>query len=281
MKPILPAPGVHLNVAESDYRAWPAPSQSILKAGETALDMHHAMTQESEPTRAQIVGTALHWAFFEPARFTERCVTEPPVNKRTKDGKAELDAFYAANAGRLILDEDEAAQVRTWAEALREHPAAKYLLDLPGESEASLLWTDKETGESVKARIDRLPTEGPIIDLKTCASVDTQTLSRAIEKFGYHFQAAAYTAGVEAVGRGLRDYVLVCIQKEPPFHVRVIRLERDWILAGEAKYRRALRLYSASRKANYWPGYADTIEPLYAPSWIIRQLDTIDMEFTQ
>lgn len=277
----LPAPGVHLNVPEPLYRSWDAPSMSILKSGETALDMRYAMDHPSVSTREQIVGTALHWAFFEPGRMAERCIDAPTVNKRRPSEREDLAKFYADNPDKLILEGDERAQIEAWANALREHPAASYLIDLPGESEVSILWRDKETGEYVKGRLDRLPNDGPIIDLKTCAAITDRALDSAVEKFGYHFQAACYSEGVEAVGRGARDFIHVWLLKEPPYHVRVRRLERDWILAGQVKYRKALRIYAEARKSGNWTGYSDQIEPHYAPSWIIRQLGNIDMEFTQ
>lgn len=277
----LPAPGVHLNVPEKTYRQWDAPSQSILKAGETALDMYAALTRPKPPTRQQIVGTALHWAFFEPGRFAERCINEPTVNKRKPSEREDLAKWYADNADKLVLQGEESAQIKAWSEALREHPGADYLLNLPGESEVSLLWQDKETGENVKARIDRLPHDGPIQDLKTCAAITDKALDYAISDHGYHFQAACYTEGVEAVGRGSRDYVLTWLLKEYPYHVRTRPLERDWILAGQMQYRKALRIYSEARKSGVWSGYSDKLEPHYAPSWIIRQLGNIDMEFKQ
>lgn len=277
----LPVPGVHLNVPEKIYRAWPVPSQSILKAGETALDMKYAEDHPEPPTREQIIGTAVHWAFFEPGRYASECIDAPTVNKRKPSEREDLAKFYDDHPDKLILEGDERAKIETWAANLREHPAASYLIDLPGESEVSLLWRDKDTGQNVKGRIDRLPNDGPIIDLKTCAAITNRALDNAVEKFGYHFQAACYTDGVEAVGRGARDFLIVWLLKEPPLHVRVRVLERDWILAGQAKYRKALRIYAEARKSGHWPGYSDTIEPHYAPSYIIRQLDTIDMGFTQ
>jgi len=274
----LPAPGVHLNIPEKLYRSWDAPSQSILKAGETALDMRYEMDHPSIATREQIVGTALHWAFFEPGRYAERCISAPVVNKRTNAGKDELEEFQAANADRLILEGDEAAQVDAWAIALRKHAGAGYLIDLPGESEVSLLWRNKESGENVKARIDRLPNEGPILDLKTCADISDRGLDSAVNRFGYHFQAACYTEAVEAVGRGAREYILIWLLKEPPYHVRVRRLERDWILVGQSQYRQALAMYAKARKSGIWEGYPDTIEPHYAPSYIIRQSTVSEVE---
>lgn len=280
MKPPLPAPGVHLGVPENVYRAWDAPSQSILKAGETALDMRYAMDHHSEPTRQQMLGTALHWAFFEPGIFASRCIDAPTVNKRKPSERDELAKFYADNPDKLIFEGDERAQVETWANALREHPAASYLLDLPGESEVAILWRDKETGEYVKGKIDRLPTEGPIIDLKTCAGVTDRQLDRAVEQFGYHFQAAVYADGVETVGRGAREFVHIWLHKEPPYHVRVRRLERDWILVGQSLYRKALATYAKARKSGQWSGYSDLIEPHYAPSWIIRQSSVTEVELS-
>jgi len=99
LKTPLPAPGVHLNVPEQTYRQWDAPSQSVLKAGDTALDMRVAIDHPSPPTREQIVGAALHWAFFEPGRFAERCIDAPIVNKRKPSEREDLAKFYADNPG--------------------------------------------------------------------------------------------------------------------------------------------------------------------------------------
>lgn len=276
----LPAPGLHLGVPEALYRSWDAVSQSTLKAGETMADVKHAMDNPSEPTREQVVGTALHWAFFEPARYAAGVVTSPKFDMRKKGEEDRVNDFYAANEGKLVLQGDEGNQVDAWADALREHPGASYLFDLPGEMEASMLWRDKETGEMVKGRLDKLPAEGPIIDLKTCASVETRLLTAAIRKFGYHFQAATYCEGVEMIGRGMRDYVLVCLQKKAPYHVRTIRLERDWIIVGQQMYRKRLAEYAKAKKSGIWPGYSEVIEPFYAPSYLLRDVENLEVELT-
>jgi hypothetical protein len=72
------------------------------------------------------------------------------IDRRTKAGKAEWEAFTTAATGRTVLPKADAELVMRMAHSVFSHPAAAMLLALPGKAETTHMWTDAATGLAVQ-----------------------------------------------------------------------------------------------------------------------------------
>ena len=70
-----------------------------------------------------------------------------------------------------------------------------------GKPEQSLIHIDAETGIYIKSRPDWLPdnpAHRPLVDYKTCRSIEPRKLSQDAFAYGYHIQAAMQVDAVRA-----------------------------------------------------------------------------------
>jgi hypothetical protein len=92
-------------------------------------------------------------------------------------------------------------------------------------------------------------------DLKT-----TQDASVAFEdsilKYGYHRQAAWYLDAANAAGLGLKEFVLIAVEKDAPFGVQTFALDDSLIAKGRAENRASLALFAECKTSGNWPGYS-------------------------
>ena len=282
----------HPGLTNEAYHALPAVSPSRIKVlGRSPLhyfDQFLAEDREKkEPTPAMQLGTALHTAVLEPeiwdatmtvlpedapSRPTEKQLIQP-ARTGTKTHDAWLDAcarrdwwaeFDAKSAGKLLLSPDDAAQVKRMAEAVRTHPAARFLLDLPGRREASYTWTDTATGLECKTRPDWHSEDRRIVvDVKTTRDASRAEFSRSIASFDYHVQAAWNQGALEA-----EQFIAIAVEKTRPFAVAVYPVSGALIAAGQRRIEAAMTLLAECQASGKWPGYGDLLqEPIDLPGW--------------
>ena len=129
-------------------------------------------------TPALLIGSAVHCAVLEPEEFGKRYAVGPRVDRRTKQGKEEWEAFLQTSEGFIQLDSETATLCERIMEAVRKFPAAKYLLNA-GEAEKVIEWTDEAIEVDCKARPDWLTPDN--MDAQTEHRF-VQTLYRCFEK---------------------------------------------------------------------------------------------------
>lgn len=201
--------------------------------------------KKDEDTPARLLGRAYHTARLEPHKFhtqfvceldkedyADGLITDTSVKAalkemgqpQTKTGETMLDRAHRLRAcgyeGKLYqLDlEDWAAQVgdrtpipaqywrdiETDMERLRGNPEIAELFT-GGAAEVSILWTCKDSGLRMKARVDYLKPDR-IVDLKTFQNSSRKRLDQCVaDAFRYnryYIQAAAYWGAVELIRSG-------------------------------------------------------------------------------
>jgi exodeoxyribonuclease VIII len=227
---------------------------------------------DPEPTPAMLVGTAVHTHVLELDQWDQRYVVMPEgIDRRTKQGKAEWDAFSTASSGRMVLSKADADQVMRMGQAVYGHPAAAMLLkQLPGKAETTHMWTDAATGLQCKCRPDWLTDDGSlIIDLKTTEDASPKGFERSVANWRYHVQAAWYLHGLEhATGSRPDQFIFICVEKKPPYAVAVYAAAPEMIDAGWKAAERDLEVLATCKAANAWPGYSDQIETISLPPWM-------------
>lgn len=272
---IITEPGVY-TISADDYHRDPVPGGSVSNS-----EAKHLMPPKGIPAR-------FRWekdhkrppkAVFDFGAAAHRMVLGVGPDLMV----CEFDDWRSAEAremrddaradGMIPLLPHEFEQIEAMAAALREHPVASVLFaEGAGLPEQTLVWRDGPTGVMRRARLDWLPTVGTgrliIPDYKTCASVDKPALSRAMDAFGYHCQAATYLDGVRALGIDTAPaFVDVYQEKTPPYLVRIFEPDALALTVARDLTRAALELYAECDAAGQWPAYPDP-ELIGLPAWV-------------
>ena len=232
-----------------------------------------------EQTPAMAFGSACHKMILEPDTFGDEYATAPQVDRRTKEGKAMWEAFCNDNAGKTILSPDDIATMEEMETALIHCPLAKKLLWGKGESEVPYFWTDPETGEKCKIKLDRLVKYNRrlyVVDYKTCLCAETFRFNSEVFRLGYHFQAGMYCEGVKAAKklRKLPGFLFVAQEKKPPYSVNVIEVSEEVMNVGVSKFHQLLEKYHNCKALDVYPGYVQDIpNDTFVPTWMINEFE--------
>lgn len=260
------------------YHAIDAISGSRLENGWidgefSPLHYRHAMILPDEPSAAMQLGTATHLAILEPERLDSMVVRSPDFNTRSNAGKAERDAFAAANPGKIIVDSAEWERLTGMREMVRKDPLGSRLVKHVGLIESAVLWTDAATGLPCKGLMDKYVPGRAIVDLKTVGRrASRHRLRSIINDFGYHRKMAHYLAGVKACGAG--DAVScwwIFVESEAPHAVRVMECEPEALQIGALDNAESLAAVSACEKADNWPAYRGGVCDIGLPEWVYKR----------
>jgi hypothetical protein len=260
----------------TDYHAHAAISKSHLDQVAKSPLHYWARYLDSnrvvpEPTPAMAIGSAVHTHVLELDQWDARYVSAPDgIDRRTKAGKAEWEAFTTAATGRTVLPKADADLVMRMAHSVFSHPAAAMLLALPGKAETTHMWTDAATGLECKCRPDWLTDDGRLmVDLKTTEDASPRGFAKSIAQWRYHVQASWYLDGIEqATGTRPEQFLFLCVEKKAPYAVAVYAADAEMIAAGAHTAARDLDVLATCKAANAWPSYSDQIEPISLPPWM-------------
>ena len=269
-----PAPGLYPDVPAPVYRRWRAASQSILAILRDRSPAHayEAMVNPPPQTDAERLGEAVHMAVLQPDLFARRYVRGPEGDRRTKAVREAWQEVAAANPGATILLPAEYDQIIAIRDAVYRHPTARKLFG--GEAERSAVWRDPDTGVLCKGRFDEINrTVGCITDLKTTQDASPAAFTRAIYGYRYYLQAAHYLAGAQALGIDVRFFVIIAVEKEPPYGVAIYHVSGEAIRAGLEELRPLLTVYARCMETGVWPSYPAEAVEITLPPWAWRQID--------
>lgn len=265
-----------LSIPAAEYHAADGVSQSALKWISPPWTPAHfkarfiTRTLKDEETPAKRLGTITHRVLLEPDTLADAFHVKPRGMKfTTKDGIAWKDA----HADREIVTTDDAERIAAMRDAVWAHPVAKRLL-AGGEMERSLFATDKD-GVLRKGRLDCLSAGNIIPDLKTVEETSTEWVEKQIDACGWYRQGPFYCDLCEMLGIEKAAFVLICVEKNPPFDVCCYQLDPQVMELGRMCYQRDLALLNDCREKNHWPGRSGKIEIAGLPPWKMRQLEAI------
>jgi len=269
---------------EEEYHSHPALSASGMKV----LLKSPKHFQQSRAVRVEKAAFDEGHAAHSLVLGVGAPIVEVPEKLLASNGALSTTAAkeFVANAraeGKVPLKPATFARVNGMVASINNNPKARRLLELAGYTEVSLFGADPETGIPLRCRMDRL-TGRQIVDLKTTPDVSEHALRRVIDAFGYDLQGEVYRFIHELVrGEVAEPVVLIFVEKEPPFDVRVVRLGDDWMDGGWRKFRRAIALYQACLDSGAWPGVDEAdgpIEELPAPGWYAAENARADLGVT-
>jgi hypothetical protein len=263
---------------EAEYRQHPAISRSELwHIHESPQKFKYLKEHPAEPPPALLFGQAFHKLALEPEAFNEEFVVAPEASRRTKVGKRLWAEFLEEVEGKTAITAEMYAQAVEMCAAIAAEPLAVKLLN--GRREVPFFWRDEVTGEECKCRVDCLNqnySQPIIVDVKSTGDASTEMFTKDAIKYGYDFQSAMYSTGVEANIMERPLFVFIAVEKTPPYAVNILQADELFLRRGEGLYRSFLDIYHDCKQTGHWYGYLgkqNQINSLALPSWLAREVE--------
>ena len=213
--------------------------------------------------------------------FNEYCrvpdgAPKPPTTQQLNAKKPSDDTlvsikwwsdFRKAHAGKKpITDEDLTILHAIRASVLANKTAKKLLED--GIAEASVYFTEPETGMECRVRPDWYSSRDFIVDLKTTTSAAPRAFGYSAAKYRYHVQAAMY---MDAMYHKFNEYpagfVFIAVEKTPPYVTACYLATPAMLDAGGNAYLADLRRLQECQQTGVWPAYGDGLMDMFFPNY--------------
>lgn len=252
-------------LTNQEYHANPAVGSSSLKnVLRSPAHYKHKCDNPEDPTPAMELGTAIHEAILEPNLFADAVVM--PTFSGT-GSRAAKDQWLLENHGKRILTADNMERIKGILKSVSAHKTARSLLS-KGASEESYFATCPDTGIICKARPDFLRDGHIIVDVKSTVDASPAGFAKAVANYHYALSGAFYLDVVSNVmGQNFNQFIILAVEKEPPYAVGVYLLDEGTIDAGRFLYKKALKRLKACRDSGVFPAYADEVQSIALPTW--------------
>lgn len=255
-------------MTNKDYHAHPALGSSNIKTLlKNPYEFLHPIRYDEKKFS---IGSAVHKLILEPHDFESEFAVMPNVDKRTKAGKAEYEAFIESSGDKTVLTEDDMALCRACADAVMSHSESNVFIS-GGAAEQSFF--GHMDGIECKCRPDYYREDlGIIIDVKTTLNASPDGFIRDIANFGYYVQAAFYMDLLKSLGLPANKFLFICVEKKDPYMVGLYELDHVSLDFGRDEYMRALEIYRNIEKFKT-PIYRDTadesvVQTLTLPNYV-------------
>ena len=226
-------------------------SNSMLNflSGKSPEYFRFMMDNPQRPTTAMKFGSALHMNVLQPEEFNKNYIVTPKFDRRTKQGKEDYQNFINNNRLKTFVSETDYELIEQITLKLMKDECVNKLLS-EGIKEHIVAWHNEEYEVDCKGMLDCYrPESDIIIDLKTTQDCSYNTFSKSVKKFKYHKQAAFYMDAVKA-----EEYIIIAVEKSPPFSINIIQLGNQLIDKGREMYNQELEVYKYCTDNDYWPG---------------------------
>ena len=258
---------------------------SVLEVAKRSLqeffELHIAKTMKPKPPgQPMIWGTRMHDALLEPDEFWNRNIRLPdtatdgkPWNWKSSKHRDERDAFLADNPGKVLITEEEEAEVQAVSDAVERNPEALQLINAEGRRECSIFWTDPATGIRLKCRPDILTDDNILVDLKTTRNPTPEAFAKAASDLGYYRKAALYSAGVAKITGEIPKYRWIAVGNTPPYDCYVYEPPVEELLgvAGQQVAAVLASIVSAVDSDEWINDDQRRVVPLPMPAWAARK----------
>jgi hypothetical protein len=242
----------------------------------------HYMEHKNQPIstlsgnlpKCLVEGSALHCLVLTPQDFTRDFTVLPVLNRRTREGKTLYDQLLSR--GKPVIPANLFTKLEAMDGSILNHPSASALLS-NGEAESSYVWLDLDSKLLCKCRPDYLQ-RLVVPDIKTCQDASYDVFQRSVIDHRYHVQAAYFLDGIDAVRKDgcKRDFILIAVEKSPPFAVAVYKLDEDLIELGRTIYKQDLQKYKTHiDNPNLFQGYNYMVQTMDAPGWAKRNTTVV------
>jgi hypothetical protein len=268
--------------SETEYHAdseWV--SNSDLKLFRDSIPRYHGLRiaktiQPDDDSSARALGTAVHACLLQPDKVNDLFLQWPAGDGKTAEVKRAReavcrDAGCAADPkvrtfnGRTIVTVKEWETANRMADAARQHPLVKEMIDMPGYCEQAVRVESPEFGK-MKSRFDKLFATGHILEIKSTRRLHPEAFSRDVHTLGYHRQAAFYEDVRDlAMGSGPGVFVFAVICSIEPYETVVYSLEEKARDLGRLENYQLLAELRDRRERNDWSSRWATVQRLDLP----------------
>ena len=211
------------------------------------------LAKKQEATPAMNIGSAFHTMLLEPVKFQMEFAVSPKIDRRTKQGKEEWEAFSKESEGKIILSDDQFSKISKMVELVSKHEIVTTLLD-EAVYEQSIFWTDKETGLQFKTRPD-IWSSKMVVDLKTTNNANIYSFSRSALEYGYYLQAGMAFEACKSIGKPFDMFVILACEKEEPHVPAVYIMKEEALNFGIEQFNAYKRRLKECLDSNKWEGY--------------------------
>lgn len=265
-------PGKYDDISLTEYHSMEGWSKTKLdRLNKSVQYMLLCDEKQQKPTPAMIFGAAFHSAVLTPELYKNEYIAIPECDRRTKLGKEVYSEFLECSGDKTALDTKSWELIQLMKDAIFKHPLAAAFLK-NGEAEQSFFWEDSETGLMCKCRPDYLTHTNICVDIKTTDDATYNSFQRSSLKFRYDVQGAFFMDGIfQATNRLVEDFVLIAIEKTPPFGIMIYVMDNAFVDHGRLMYKENLRVAKdfINNPNNYNLVYPESENPvsLLIPSW--------------
>jgi len=294
--PSAPPPGIYRDISWEEYASWNCFSKSMVPhALKSGLHLDHYIHSDRK-TKPMVLGSLVDTMVLEPEMFDERYVYQPttyttevtrgrgaakatdliekPWNLNSKTCKAIVEK--ARESGRELISGADYSKAEAIHAALMANAEASVAIT-EGEKQVSFVWVDEDTGVRCKGRAD-LVGANTIDDLKTTIDASPEGFRRAIGKFLYYVQGAAYTNAWLQLTGDQKEFRFICAETGDVPAVALYELDSVSLVAGSLMFRRAL-MNVARWLEHGVEGYSPFWEPIEAPKWLVDyEINVADVE---
>ena len=252
-------------MTEQEYRQAEGVNKSTLwNLRKSPAHYKYFLENQREDTAAFAFGRAVHAAILTPSAFKKDFVVIPEgIDRRTKAGKEEYQAFLDASAGKEILTAADAETVKAIVKAFKKNRDAVQLLK-GTKREKPLFWTD-DNGILCKCRIDAYKA-GLIVDLKTAQDAETETFTKEALRYGYDVQAAHYLDAYQHKESAVRpEWYFIVIEKAEPYAINILRADIGFLDYGFIRRQELIEKLKVCQEEKSYPDYG--INELCLPAW--------------
>lgn len=265
-------------MTEREYRQSEGISRSELwRLRESPEKFLWYQEHPEDPTPALVFGVIVHKLVLEPEDFENEYAVAPECDKRTKAGKEEWQSFIDGAGEKTVVTAADYEKAKAMADKARSIPAVMELLN--GQHELPIYWTDEDTGEECKVRLDCLTSKDgrpTIVDYKTAVDARTEAFVRAAINYGYDFQSGMYCEAVEKKTGEKPRFIFIAQEKAAPYSVNILEADDEFILRGHDMFRELLGIYHYCKTTGNWYGFMGPdglANELGLPAWLKAKED--------
>ena len=238
------------------------------------------LKENDKPSKACMdFGTLAHTLFLEPEQFWNEFVITPKFNRRTKDGKAEAEAWESANEHKICVTQEQVDGAQRIVENLQTLSIYNDMRNNYGMAEASIFYKDPEFNLELRIRPDwhiapcnNFP-NGLIIDLKTTTDARPHAFSKKCGDFAYDLSCAMYREGFQQAYNTEEKppFIFLVAESSAPYNVKQYKASDLFIAVGEKRYNQAKEQLAESLLIKEWDGYGTELEEISLPAYLTQK----------
>lgn len=262
--------GYYTDLSIEDYHNSEGLSKSgIAKILKSPRHYWHEYFNPDKETKKRsddfVIGDMVHTKLLEPDKLEERFCLSPLTDRRTKQGKEDYADFLMESAGKTPCTMEMSCQVNCMEESAKSNKEFMSLIE-GGAFESSIYFKDVETDLLLKSRPDIL-FDSHVADLKTTRDASPESFQRDCIAYGYDIQFALMQQATYAqFGKMIKEFFILCIEKEPPYATAVYLMSDDMIHYGRKRLREGLKKYNEIKDMKIQEITYDT-KVLELPAW--------------